>query len=308
MAAARLPATAAQGRRDHRPAAHEAAADAVVFHAGTARQTASTVTTGGRVLCVTALADTVKAAQQRAYEVLRGHPLRRRAVPARHRPPRDQGAMSMPRTDPDPGGRTMSVARTWLRGPAAAHHRRAARRSTATPFVPTPGASGRASAAGRRHDAPARGAARVFERAGCGFSHVRGRQLPPSATQHRPELAGAPFEAMGVSLVFHPRNPYAPTVHMNVRMLGRAARSAAPVVWFGGGMDLTPYYGFEEDARALPPHLPRRAGALRRRQVPALQELVRRVLLPEAPQRAARHRRHLLRRFRRAAASSAASP
>ncbi len=84
---------------------------------------------------------------------------------------------------------------------------------------------------------------RVFERAGCGFSHVRGPQLPPSATQHRPELAGAPFEAMGVSLVFHPRNPYVPTVHMNVRMI-----SAGGAAWFGGGMDLTPYYGFEEDA------------------------------------------------------------
>ncbi len=89
----------------------------------------------------------------------------------------------------------------------------------------------------------------VFERAGCGFSHVRGPQLPPSATQHRPELAGAPFEAMGVSLVFHPRNPYVPTVHMNVRMIAAAAPGQAPVCWFGGGMDLTPYYGFEEDAR-----------------------------------------------------------
>ena len=67
----------------------------------------------------------------------------------------------------------------------------------------------------------------MFERAGCGFSHVRGPRLPPSATQHRPELAGAPFEAMGVSLVFHPRNPYAPTVHMNVRMLARRRRTAA---------------------------------------------------------------------------------
>ena len=84
---------------------------------------------------------------------------------------------------------------------------------------------------------------RVFERAGCGFSHVRGPQLPPSATQHRPELAGAPFEAMGVSLVFHPRNPYVPTVHMNVRMI-----TAGGAAWFGGGMDLTPFYGFEEDA------------------------------------------------------------
>lgn len=88
----------------------------------------------------------------------------------------------------------------------------------------------------------------VFERAGCGFSHVRGPRLPPSATQHRPELAGAPFEAMGVSLVFHPRNPYVPTVHMNVRMLAATGRDGVEVCWFGGGMDLTPYYGFEEDA------------------------------------------------------------
>ncbi|MEO5606413.1 MAG: oxygen-dependent coproporphyrinogen oxidase [Polaromonas sp.] len=92
----------------------------------------------------------------------------------------------------------------------------------------------------------------VFERAGCGFSHVRGPRLPPSATQHRPELAGAPFEAMGISLVFHPRNPFVPTVHMNVRMLAAtplgAGAAAEPVCWFGGGMDLTPYYGFDEDA------------------------------------------------------------
>ncbi|WP_294766319.1 oxygen-dependent coproporphyrinogen oxidase [uncultured Rhodoferax sp.] len=88
----------------------------------------------------------------------------------------------------------------------------------------------------------------VFERAGCGFSHVRGPKLPPSATQHRPELAGAPFEAMGVSLVFHPRNPYVPTVHMNVRMLAAKNPQGEEVCWFGGGMDLTPYYGFDEDA------------------------------------------------------------
>ena len=87
----------------------------------------------------------------------------------------------------------------------------------------------------------------VFERAGCGFSHVRGPKLPPSATQHRPELAGAPFEAMGVSLVFHPRNPYVPTVHMNVRMIAAGHPGQVPVCWFGGGMDLTPYYGFDED-------------------------------------------------------------
>jgi coproporphyrinogen III oxidase len=88
----------------------------------------------------------------------------------------------------------------------------------------------------------------VFERAGCGFSHVTGPKLPGSATQHRPDLAGAAFEAMGVSLVFHPRNPYAPTVHMNVRMIAAIPKDAAPVFWFGGGMDLTPYYGSTEDA------------------------------------------------------------
>ena len=88
----------------------------------------------------------------------------------------------------------------------------------------------------------------VFERAGCGFSHVTGPKLPTSATQHRPELSGAPFEAMGLSLVFHPRNPYVPTVHMNVRMIVAKPEGQAPVAWFGGGMDLTPYYGFEEDA------------------------------------------------------------
>ena len=89
----------------------------------------------------------------------------------------------------------------------------------------------------------------LLERGGCSFSHVRGRAMPPSATQHRPELAGASFEAMGVSLVFHPRNPFVPTVHMNVRMFAALPAGRDPVVWFGGGMDLTPYYGFEEDAR-----------------------------------------------------------
>jgi coproporphyrinogen III oxidase len=87
----------------------------------------------------------------------------------------------------------------------------------------------------------------VLERGGVNFSHVLGRQLPPSATAHRPELAGRAWEAMGVSLVFHPRNPYAPTVHMNVRMFMAEKAGEQPVWWFGGGMDLTPYYGFEED-------------------------------------------------------------
>ncbi len=88
----------------------------------------------------------------------------------------------------------------------------------------------------------------LLERGGCGFSHVKGKVLPPSATQHRPELAGAPFEAMGVSLVFHPRNPHIATVHMNVRMLAATPANGETVTWFGGGMDLTPYYGYEEDA------------------------------------------------------------
>jgi coproporphyrinogen III oxidase len=89
----------------------------------------------------------------------------------------------------------------------------------------------------------------LIERGGCNFSHVRGAALPPSATQHRGELAGAPFEALGVSLVMHPRNPHVPTVHMNVRMLAARPAGQPGVAWFGGGMDLTPYYGVEEDVR-----------------------------------------------------------
>ena len=87
----------------------------------------------------------------------------------------------------------------------------------------------------------------LLERGGVGFSHVLGKQLPPSATAHRPEIAGREWEAMGVSLVFHPRNPYVPTVHMNVRFFVARKEGAKPVWWFGGGMDLTPYYGFAED-------------------------------------------------------------
>lgn len=87
----------------------------------------------------------------------------------------------------------------------------------------------------------------LFERAGVNFSHVYGDQLPQSATTARPELAGRSFEAMGVSVVLHPNNPYVPTVHMNVRFFFAARKSEEPVWWFGGGMDLTPYYGFDED-------------------------------------------------------------
>jgi coproporphyrinogen III oxidase len=92
-------------------------------------------------------------------------------------------------------------------------------------------------------------AGQVLERGGVNFSHVLGSQLPPSASAHRPELAGRRWEAMGVSLVLHPRNPYAPTVHMNVRCFVAMKEGEVPVWWFGGGMDLTPYYGFEDDAR-----------------------------------------------------------
>jgi coproporphyrinogen III oxidase len=106
----------------------------------------------------------------------------------------------------------------------------------------------------------------VFERAGVNFSHVHGASLPPSASAGRPELAGRSFQALGVSLVLHPRNPYVPTVHMNLRFFVAGKEAAAAAWWFGGGMDLTPYYPFAEDARhfhrvcrdALAPHGPDR--------------------------------------------------
>lgn len=86
----------------------------------------------------------------------------------------------------------------------------------------------------------------VFEQAGVNFSHVYGTTLPAAATAQRPELAGRPFQAMGVSLVIHPLNPYVPTSHANVRFF-IAAEQSPPIWWFGGGFDLTPYYGFEKD-------------------------------------------------------------
>ena len=89
----------------------------------------------------------------------------------------------------------------------------------------------------------------VIEKGGVNFSHVKGSNLPPSASVKRPELAGKPFEAMGVSLVIHPQNPFAPTSHMNVRFFVAGAETDNPIWWFGGGFDLTPYYGFDEDAQ-----------------------------------------------------------
>ncbi|MBL4608852.1 MAG: oxygen-dependent coproporphyrinogen oxidase [Pseudomonadales bacterium] len=91
---------------------------------------------------------------------------------------------------------------------------------------------------------------KVIEKGGVNFSHVFGGELPPSASAHRPELAGRSFQAMGVSLVIHPKNPYVPTSHMNVRLFVAEKEGEEPVWWFGGGYDLTPYYGFDEDCIA----------------------------------------------------------
>lgn len=87
----------------------------------------------------------------------------------------------------------------------------------------------------------------VFEKGGVNFSHVYGDQLPSSATQHRPELAGCRFQVLGVSLVMHPVNPYVPASHANVRFFVAEREDGSPIWWFGGGFDLTPVYGFEED-------------------------------------------------------------
>ncbi|MGH8534868.1 MAG: oxygen-dependent coproporphyrinogen oxidase [Gammaproteobacteria bacterium] len=90
---------------------------------------------------------------------------------------------------------------------------------------------------------------RLFEQAGVNFSEVHGARLPPAASAERPDLAGRAFRALGVSLVMHPCNPYVPTSHANVRFISAEAEGSDPIWWFGGGFDLTPYYGFEEDAR-----------------------------------------------------------
>ena len=136
----------------------------------------------------------------------------------------------------------------------------------------------------------------MFEQAGVGFSDVSGSALPASATAHRPELAGATWRALGVSLVIHPRNPYVPTSHANVRYFEAQPADGAPIWWFGGGFDLTPFYPFDDDvlhwhrvARDL--CRPFGEATLRRTQA-----LVRSLLLPQAPQRGARRRRAVLRR------------
>ena len=105
----------------------------------------------------------------------------------------------------------------------------------------------RSEGGGGRTQALSKG--KIFEKGGVNFSDVSGKELPPSATANRPELAGASFRAMGVSVVLHPENPFAPTSHANVRFFRAEPKNGAPPAWwFGGGFDLTPYYGFEEDA------------------------------------------------------------
>jgi coproporphyrinogen III oxidase len=123
-----------------------------------------------------------------------------------------------------------------------------------------------------------------FERGGCNFSHVMGEGLPPSATAARPQLAGRSYEAMGVSLVLHPRNPYCPTVHMNVRFFIASAPGKDDVWWFGGGMDLTPYYPTKRTSGiSTPPARPRWL-PWGESEIRAAEGLVRPLLLPQAPQ------------------------
>ena len=197
--------------------------------------------------------------------------MHRSPAPQRQQQQQQQGQSLVPASEqPAPAPQRTHAVRTWLLGlqqritdaveALEAGHATAASTGRAARFIDDPWRKPEGEAL--QGDGVTRileGGA-VFERAGVGFSHVRGARLPPSATQHRPELAGAPFEAMGVSLVFHPRNPYVPIVHMNVRMIaagggeggnagGGAGGHGPAAVWFGGGMDLTPCYGFEEDAR-----------------------------------------------------------
>ena len=140
----------------------------------------------------------------------------------------------------------------------------------------------------------------VFEKAAVNFTHTRGRALPPAATARRPELAGRALRGgLGLADRAPAQSLRADLAREPALLRRRAATARRRAWWFGGGFDLTPYYGFEEDCRALAPHRARRLRAVRRRRLPALQEVVRRVLLPAAPRRAARHRRALLRRPRR---------
>src|SRR5690606_8783746 len=176
----------------------------------------------------------------------RRDPLRRHAVPARHRPSRDRartGAMSAgPARAPAPGVDAAAV-REYLLG---LQHRIVAGLEANDGEAFRTDAWQRPEGGGGITRGIEEGG--VFERGAVLFSNVRGARLPASASAHRAELAGRSFEAMGVSLVIHPRNPYVPTVHLNVRFfVAPGADGVDPVWWFGGGMDLTPYYPFEKD-------------------------------------------------------------
>jgi coproporphyrinogen III oxidase len=139
----------------------------------------------------------------------------------------------------------------------------------------------------------------VFEQAGVNFSRVSGNQLPPSATAHRPELAGGSFIATGVSLVLHPRNPHVPTTHANVRYFEASKPGVEPVWWFGGGFDLTPFYPHDEDVRHWHTVARDLCDTVRRGRLSALQKMVRRIFLSEASRRDARCRGPVLRRSER---------
>jgi coproporphyrinogen III oxidase len=146
---------------------------------------------------------------------------------------------SIPANSPD-----VSAVKTYLRALQDTLCQELAEEDGAKPFVTDEWK--RPEGGGGRTRLLANGA--VFEKAGVAFSHVTGEKLPASATAHRPELAGKDWEALGVSLVVHPLNPYVPTSHANVRFFVAGADTDSPVWWFGGGFDLTPYYGFETDA------------------------------------------------------------
>ena len=147
----------------------------------------------------------------------------------------------------------------------------------------------------------------VFERAGVSVSHVSGDKMPASASNQRPEIAGAPFEAMGLSLVFHPRNPYAPTTHCNVRFFIARPAGGPEVWWFGGGFDLTPYYPFDEDVLHWHRCARDACRAIRTGRLPEIQGLVRPLFFSAASKRDPRCRRLVLRRFQRRRTSAAAS-
>jgi coproporphyrinogen III oxidase len=264
-------------------------------------------TSGGRVLCVTALGDSVRLAQQRptrgcasirfdgaqwrndiGHRAIKADPASSTSV---RRPPtrRPRHPFRGWRGSILPLGCSSASSTLGLQAEDGKTFRRDGWQRPAGGKLEGDGLSQLVEEGG------------LLERGGCNFSHVKGPQ--PAAVGHpapRPSWPARRSRPWACRLVMHPRNPYVPTVHMNVRMFAAlpAGRQPGGVVRRRHGPDALLRRSRKTRA-ALPPHLPRRAGAVRRRPVPALQDLVRRVLLPQAPQRAARHRRHLLRRLRR---------